>query len=776
MANKAELKINREFAERYDRYRQREELQKLKDRYGNADLDQESSSSESDDSSEVEFDPILDKDFYRTLSLLKRRDPVIYQKDVNFYEDKESGSDKEEKESKKKKEKPMFLKDYERKVILEKGGKFEDEEESSEDEIAVKERKRAASPSYMEEQKQIRESFQKFIADNDTSEDEEGSGLLKRRIKTKEEEDKEKVDYLNWLKGQKELEGREDLQDLKYLKEYWNDPSLDEGESFLRDYILNKKYLDAEEEDDDRIPTYDEIVLEEMEDSEDEGELFLKKQEDFERQYNFRFEEPNADVIKTYPRNIVNSVRVKDEKRKRKREDVRQRKKKEKEKIKEELKQLKNLKRKEVMDKLQQLRDITGNENVGFTEQDLMEDFDPEKHDRIMQQFFDDNYYGTGEEEKPQFEDEEYLDDEWNWDSWTGNEGKDDTLGEEEEYEEWQEEEEAPHCEDPDFIMDVDYDPEQKPSMSRKQRRKLAQEKALLGKKKHKSAFAETINKEKPAFDPSEKTFKEYLDEYYRLDYEDIIDGMPCRFKYREVVPNDFGLSVEEVLSADDKELNRWCSLKKTCMYRSEHEELQDKKAYQRKAENTWKKEQILKSLTVREEEAMKKQQEAKTKVGKKRRDKQMHRQDIPKEEEVQMEGRRPKKQKSELNIGVEEEEELFLLPKDHDGTVEVPGKTEKKKANSEDVPAQTRAGQEVLIVAPEARDNVTGHAKNKRKKLRKRQKRLLLGNKVKLGGWEFSNQRLRAYGLNPKRIKYRQMHREKMKKEKAKHTDEVKD
>ncbi|XP_014612314.1 PREDICTED: protein KRI1 homolog isoform X1 [Polistes canadensis] len=606
-----EFQVNTDYAQNYDNFRKKEELNKLKTKYGvdlstatslgNEDEEEsDSSSSSSEDDSEEgnQLNEKFDKEFYRTLAYLKKKDPLIYDKKTTFFhniEDQVDEADQNGEEKKKKKDKTMFLRDYERKIITERDGKYSD----SEDEIQIEQKK---DPTYSEEQRLLKESFKKVLNDEDEDEDTE---LLKPKEKSHTEEQQEEESYKEWLKGQKTDIDPKEEEELKALRDFWNDPKLDSNEKFLRDYVLNHKSLNQESSDKDL--NYNEMIHDSDEDlSEDENQI--NKQEEFEHKYNFRFEEPDQEFIKRYPRTMESTLRKKDTRRAQKRAELKKRKQEDKLRQKEELKQLKALKRKEIEEKIEKLREITGNDDIRFNDVDLEGDFDPAEHDKKMTEIFDEEYYAAPEDDmKPEFPDiDEELGVDKNWDDYDPNV---DEIVDNNDYEY-----DAPHCEDPDFNMDADYNGTQN-----------LQSELLEGTKKKKrrrrNKFAEIIAKDKPKFDPtSHPSYEEYFDQYYGLDYEDMIGDLPCRFKYRKVVPNDYGLTVEEILTADDKELNKWCSLKKALQYKPEHIEQNQVKEYQRKAQNEELKRKILRSLYAPEEPEELNESEPTTEETKKKR------------------------------------------------------------------------------------------------------------------------------------------------------------
>merc|ERR1711872_822208 len=197
-------------------------------------------------------------------------------------------------------------------------------------------------------------------------------------------------------------------------------------------------------------------------------------------------------------------------------------KKQEKKQKKEEIKVLKDMKKKEILDKLDKLKKITGNEDMALRDEDIEGDFDPAEHGRRMQELFENYDTTNADDEKPEFSDleddavyGEELETE-DWDNWTGP-GGDDT-----------------HCEDPDFNMDCDYS---EPPPGSSMQNELIENSRGRKKSRRKSKFSNAIegSQSKPVFDPSDKTFEEYVDEYYKLDCEDVIGDLPCRFKYRSV-------------------------------------------------------------------------------------------------------------------------------------------------------------------------------------------------------------------------------------------------
>jgi protein KRI1 len=68
-------------------------------------------------------------------------------------------------------------------------------------------------------------------------------------------------------------------------------------------------------------------------------------------------------------------------------------------------------------------------------------------------------------------------------------------------------------------------------------------------------------------------------------------------FRYRQVEPNAYGLSTDEILKLDDRQLNKWVSMKKVTGYKSRREEQTDKIVYDRKGKDEQHKRKMLASV-----------------------------------------------------------------------------------------------------------------------------------------------------------------------------------
>lgn len=121
--------------------------------------------------------------------------------------------------------------------------------------------------------------------------------------------------------------------------------------------------------------------------------------EEYEQKYNFRFEEGTGAYITTHQREVEDTLRRKDSKRKDKRLEKKERIEDEKRRKHEELNKLKQLKKDEIMDKLRKAEFIAGNRIVDDkrlmekVEKELKTEFIPELYDRAMDQMFNEKYY-----------------------------------------------------------------------------------------------------------------------------------------------------------------------------------------------------------------------------------------------------------------------------------------------------------------------------------------------------------------------------------------------
>lgn len=386
-----ELLINSKYANKYEEWRRKEEIMRLKAKYGefnvdvfegsNEDPDDNTDSDESDEESDEDINNVFNTDFLKVYSALKRKDPLIYDKNVTFFnESKEDHVNKEKCETKIS-SKSLSLFDYHKNLVENRDGVTEEDLISKLDE-------NPNLMSYNEEMDLIRNEF-KQIVNSDNNED-----------------DVMKVKHSQALGFNSESNAlNKNDEEMKFLQKYWDNSNmnLDEGEKYLRDYILHKHYLEPlkkhsgkevpksffkveDKVEDDTVPTNNEFLVN-----------------------TFHFEEPDSTNIKRYSR-TVSSLRDinKKESRSLRRSERKERKRKEKE---DELKRLRELKQQELKDKLQKLQMISGVEKNMMEDVDwnvLLDDekeFDPEKYEEKMNSLFDDYYYECeNEKQKPKFE------------------------------------------------------------------------------------------------------------------------------------------------------------------------------------------------------------------------------------------------------------------------------------------------------------------------------------------------------------------------------------
>ena len=181
-------------------------------------------------------------------------------------------------------------------------------------------------------------------------------------------------------------------------------------------YVFNRGWVDK-----DSAPSYDEIVgNQDLPVPEEEDMEEVEKAEKFEKSYNFRFEELEAAndslayTIAPHARTIDDSVRRKDTRRSEQRKKRQERKEQETLQKQEELKRLKNLKKGEIAEKLKKIQELSG---IGDEERiaglvdrvDLDADFDPETWDQTMHAVFDHSYYAEEEDQKPDVNVDEEL-------------------------------------------------------------------------------------------------------------------------------------------------------------------------------------------------------------------------------------------------------------------------------------------------------------------------------------------------------------------------------
>ncbi|KAK6455699.1 KRRI-interacting protein 1 [Scheffersomyces xylosifermentans] len=494
-----------------------------------SDSEDESSSEEED-----EFGDLITEDveegINKVLKAIKEDPTKLLDPKVKFFEDPENVT-----VSKEKKEKPMYLKDYHRINLLSGNYKDDDEdEEYQENKFGTVDGEKPFVVAQKEERDQLLSDIKNaFHGDNDDENDDDSDD-----------------DFLK----KKEQPTRNELMESKEISRL-PDPSQNE-DGFLQAFVDSKAWIPKK---DDKVINLDRIDQNDEED-------FDEAVEQFERAYNFRYEDPNSAEIVSYARNQATMRRSATNSRKRQREKKHEEKEKEMKEKDELLKKKKTTKLNKVMDRLAKIKEAVGDDvkdeviEKVFGDALLKDDFDDADWDSKMAQIFNEQYYEDDSVKPTWDEDDEIMAD------FHSKENGDDY-----------EEDEGENPQDDEEIFDADAPPKKK---SKKE--KLKDKKSTKKEKESLRAKAQEIVEAK-----THVLMDEVEEERGRSK-----DSGELKFRYREVSPETFGLTTRDILLADDKQLNSYIGIKKFAPYRPKEAVMKDKRKYTKKKHlQEWRKE-----------------------------------------------------------------------------------------------------------------------------------------------------------------------------------------
>ncbi|KAG7827846.1 hypothetical protein KL920_004096 [Ogataea angusta] len=317
------------------------------------DVENEDESSEEEDQYGDLLTEDVEEGFQKVLQAIKTGDKALFDKSVKFFKDPE-----EAEVPITKKEKPMYLKDYHRKVLLD-GHAFED------DDGEEREWKEGEKPYALQQQ----EDKSKLLSEIQSAfSDEEGDDFLQKK------------------EVQREIKPAKSLPD----------PQQD-GEKFLEAFLEKEAWIPEQEESRPEM--------------EEDDEEFDEAAEKFENAYNFRFEDPNAAEIISYARSQATMRREKMNSRKKQRLKKKEEQLREEEEKQELLRKKKQKKATQVLDRLREIKEAVGDkvseDTIArvFGDSLLNDDFDDAEWDSKMAEIFNEAFYEEdGKPEKPEVE------------------------------------------------------------------------------------------------------------------------------------------------------------------------------------------------------------------------------------------------------------------------------------------------------------------------------------------------------------------------------------